>query len=479
MKTNNQNINVHEMPAVLKDESVLSDFRSKIRGRSYMKGDEGYDESRKIWNGMIDKYPAVIVKCSGTADVINTVKFARQQGIRVSVRGGGHNVSGNAICEGGIVIDLSQMRSVRVDAEKKRVRVSGGALLGDIDHETQAFGLAVPAGVMSRTGIAGLALNGGMGLLSRKYGLTSDNLLSADVVTADGKMLVANADQNSDLLWALKGGSGSFGVVTSFEFRLHPVGPDVWIALVLYPINQAEKIIRFFRDFMSTADDEIMAIALFWNAPEQDFIPEEYRGAPVVILAACYSGNAEEGENAIRPFREIETPVADLSGRMPFTTAQTLFDHDYPDGKRYYWKSTYLNSLSDEVIEALIFHAGNRPSPISSLDIWALGGALGRVKPGDTAFAQRNMPFLAGIESNWENPVDDTANMEWTRETYQDLQRFSSGAAYLNFPGFGEEGKTLLKASFGDNFDRLQQIKAKYDPENFFSSNLNIPLPLY
>jgi FAD/FMN-containing dehydrogenase len=456
------------------ENEEINIFRQSVRGIVISKGDRAYETARKVWNGMIDKHPALIVQCSGTADVIKAVHFARKQNLAVSVRGGGHNVSGSALVNDGLVIDLSRMNSVRVDPIRQTVRVEGGATLGDVDHETQSFGLAVPLGVVSRTGVGGLSLHGGLGFITRKYGLTSDNIISADVVTAGGKLVTADTADHPDLLWALRGGGGNFGVVTSIEFKAYPVGPDVWIALVFYPVEKAKKVLQFFRKFNEESPDELNGIALFWNAPTEEPIPEAYRGAPVIILAACYCGVHEKGEKAIKPLREIDTPIADLSGSIPFLEAQKLFDPDYPDGRRYYWKSAYVNDLTDEVIEALAGHATNRPSPITSLDVWGLGGAFSRVKPEESAFAHRNIPYLIGIEANWDDPADDDANIAWAREVFRDMQRFSPGGAYLNFPGFAEEGEDLMKKTYGINYERLQAVKARYDPDNFFRSNFNI-----
>lgn len=463
-----------DLPASAIDRSVYESFRTMIRGDMILPGEERYEPSRKIWNGMIDKHPAAIVRCKGNADVIRAINFAREQRVPVSVRGGGHNVSGNAIAEAGIVIDLSLMNSVQVDPAEKRVRVEGGAKLGDIDHETQQFGLAVPVGVVSRTGVGGLTLHGGYGFLTRKYGLTIDNLLSATVVTADGRLLHTDERKNPDLFWALKGGGGNFGVVTSFEFQLHPVGPDVWIAQVLYPVSQAKKVLQAFRAYQKNWPDELSAIAVFWNAPAEEPMPEEFRGAPVLVIVACYSGDPEKGEQVIDPLRKLATPLADFSGKMPFVEAQQIFDPEYPDGRRYYWKAINIDHLEDPVIEALIDHAAQRPSKLTSLDVWMSGGAVSRIKPEATAFAHRDVPFMIGIESNWDNLSDDEANIRWSREVFEDMKRFSSGGTYLNFPGFVEEGEDLMKESYAGNYRRLQSIKAKYDPDNFFSSTMNI-----
>ncbi len=400
--------------------------------------------------------------------------FAREQGLPVAVRGGGHNVAGSAVIDAGVVIDLSRLNSVRVDPERRVARVGGGARLGDVDHETQAFGLAAPLGLVSETGVAGLTLHGGLGALTRRHGLSIDSLVGADVVTADGRLLVVDERNHPDLLWALRGGGGNFGVVTSFEFRLHPVGPEVWVAVVLYPAVEATRVLEFFRDAMARAPEELMGIALFWSAPTEEPIPEEHRGAPVIVLAAWHTGPLAEAELDLQPFREVTRPIADLSGPMPYVAAQKLFDHDYPHGLRYYWKSLYLPELSDEMIQRVGEHAARRPSPLSTVEVWALGGAFGRVRPEATAFARREAPYLFTAESNWDDPAEDEASLAWAREVYRDMQHFSAGGAYLNFPGFAEEGDELLRKSYGGNYERLQAVKAKYDPENFFRSNLNI-----
>ena len=455
--------------------SALTDFKARIRGQVISDRDNDYDAARRVWNGMIDRRPALIVRCSGNADVMATVNFAREAGLPVAVRGGGHNVSGSAVCDHGVVIDLSLMKSVRVDPARRVARVGGGATLGDVDHETHAFGLGVPVGVVSATGIAGLTLHGGMGFLMRKLGLTIDNLIGADIVTADGRLLATDAMRHADLLWALQGGGGNFGVVTSFEFKLHSIGPDVWVAMVFYSVDQTMAVLSHLREFARTAPDDVMALGVLWSAPHEEFIPEAHRGQPVCIAFACHSGPVDEGERAIQSLRTIATPVADLSSRMPFTAAQRLFDPEYPNGRRYYWKSTYLSSLSDEAIAALARHHATRPSPMTSIDLWMLGGAFGRVPPSATAFALRGAPFLLGVESNWIEPADDEKNVAWTRAVCKDMQRFSPGAgAYLNFPGFAEEGETLVRASYGVNYSRLQAIKKKYDPANLFSQNFNI-----
>jgi len=454
-------------------DQAAEQFKQSIRGTVLRPVDAGYDDARKVWNGMIDRHPALIVRPRGAADVMTAVNFARSQGLPVTVRGGGHNVAGSAVQDGALLVDLSDMRSVRVDPARSVVRVEGGATLGDIDHETQAFGLALPSGLMSETGIAGLALHGGLGFLMRKYGLTCDQLVSADVVTADGELRLVDASHHSDLFWAMRGGGGA-GVVTSFEFKVHPVGPDVWIGLVMYPVAEAETILTFFRSFMAQAPNELMGIAAYWSAPISDELPEEIRGAPVILIGCCWSGTLAEGERAVKPIREISTPLLDMSGPMPFLAAQKLFDPDYPKGDRYYWKSILLPEISDEMIRVLADLAARRPSGRNLIAVWALGGAIARVKPGDSAFFLRDAPWLLSIEGNSAEPATDETNIAWVREVYREMQRFSSGGSYLNFPGFHEEGAQLLQQSYGANYQPLREIRARYDPQGLFRFNVQM-----
>jgi FAD/FMN-containing dehydrogenase len=454
----------------------VEELRRSLRGTVLQPGDEGYEGARRIWNGMIDRRPAAIARCTGSADVMAAVRFARRQRLPIAVRCGGHNVAGNSVCDDGLVIDLASMRSVRVNPSRSVVRVGGGALLGDIDHEVQAFGLAVPVGAVSETGIGGLALHGGLGFLTRKYGLTADNLVSADVVTADGTLITADEKNHSDLLWALKGGGGSFGVVTSFQFRLHPLGPEVYFLLTFYPAADAAKVLEFFRSFMPEAPDELMALAIYWNAPEGEPIPEKHRGVPVMVVVGCWSGPLDEGERATRPLREIATPIADASGPMPYVDAQRVFDPDYPKGRRYYWKSLYLGDLSDDAIRLACDVGAERPTPLCTVEVWALGGAMGRVRPEATAFYHRQAPFLFALEANAEDPATDEANIAWVRRRCDEARRFSLGGTYFNFGGFWEDGEKMLAESFGTNYPRIRDVKAKYDPENVFYYNLRIPV---
>src|SRR5438034_6172624 len=345
---------------------ALDDLRGQIRGEVISGGDPGYAEARRIWNGMIEREPALVVRCRGAADVIAAVRFAREAGLPVSVRSGGHNVAGTALCDG-VVVDLTGMRNVFVDPDRKTVRAAGGGLLGDVDHETQAFGLATPFGVVSKTGIAGLTLNGGLGFLTRRLGLSCDNLVGADVVTAEGKLVHTDLERNPDLLWALRGGGGSFGVATSLEYRLHDVGPEVFMAITFYPADAGKEGSLAWREMMRDAPDELMSVALWWTAPPEEPFPPEWHGKPVFILAGCWSGPLGEAEQAVKPLRELTTPVADLSGPMPFLVAQQLFDPEYPDGRRYYWKYTYLSDVGEAEADLVSRYAASRPSPLSSI----------------------------------------------------------------------------------------------------------------
>jgi FAD/FMN-containing dehydrogenase len=452
---------------------VVDGLVRAFRGELIRPQDPGYEQARRVWNGMIDKRPALIARCTGARDVVAAVDFAREHDVPLSVRGGGHNVAGKALCDDGLVIDLSRMRGVHVDPSHRIVQVEAGATLGEIDGATQPFGLAVPVGLVTATGIAGLTLHGGMGWLTRKYGLTLDNLISVDIVTADGQQHHASEDNNTDLFWALRGGGGNFGVVTSFEFRAHPVGPDVWFAVTMYPISQADRVLPFVRDFAAAAPPELGIFATLWTAPDESSVPAPCRGAPVVIVLACYHGPVENGEKAIRPLRRIVPPLADLSGPRPFLEVQKFFDADYPSGRFYYWKAVYLEDMSDEVIAAAIGHAATRPSALTSLDLWFIEGAMNQVPADRTAFARRDVQYGITIESNWTDPAQSDANIAWSRRVFDDLQRFARGT-YLNFPGFLEDTDRLLQGAYGQNYERLLAIKTAYDPDNLFRGALNI-----
>jgi FAD/FMN-containing dehydrogenase len=455
-------------------ETVVERFGTGLRGELLRPDGTVYDEARKVWNGLIDKHPALIVRCAGVGDVVDSVNFARENDLLVAVRGGGHSVAGNAVCDGGLVIDLSPMKGVRVDPERRSVRAESGSTLGDLDRETQVFGLATPMGVVSETGIAGLTLGGGIGWLRRKHGLSSDNLLSVDVVSAEGRFHTASETENADLFWGIRGGGGNFGVVTSFEYRLHPVGPEVMFCFVLYPGERTKEVLSFCQQYVAEDPEEVSPLAMVGRVPAVEMFPERWHGEPMVAVAAMHTGEAEEGERVLRPLRELGGAIADLSARMPYTVAQSLFDEDYPDSWRYYWKSQNISGLNDEVIEHLLTHAEAAPSDHSTVDLWYQGGAMSRIQASETAFGDRSAPVWVGVEANWEDAQDDEANIAWVRECVADMRRFSGGGAYLNFAGFFEEGDQLMREAFGENHKRLVELKNKYDPTNLFRLNQNI-----
>lgn len=457
------------------DEMTIQTFKGSLRGDLIRPGDPLYDKARAVWNGMIDKKPAFIVRCTGTEDVVKAVNFAREHNLLLSVRGGGHNVAGSAVCDGGLVIDLSQMREVFVDPEARTARAQAGATWADVDQATQKYGLATPGGVVSETGIAGLTLGGGLGWLRRKYGLSCDNLRSVEIVTAGGQVLRASPTEHADLFWGIRGGGGNFGIVTSFEYTLHPVGPEVMFAFVFYPVAQARAALQFYRDYSATAPDEVSSFAIFGTIPHIEPFPREVQGEPYITFAACYAGPVDEGARVMQPLREFSTPLVDLSAPMRYLDVQTLLDEDYPSGElHYYWKSIYLDAMNDAAIDCLIRAAATRPSHHSTIDIWQLGGAMSRIGAEETAFGRRDFPFLIGIEANWDDPREDAENIEWTRSLWHELHAFSNGGVYLNFPGFGEEGEKLVRAGYGANYERLVALKNKYDPSNLFRLNQNI-----
>ena len=440
----------------------IAEFRRAFSGDVILPGDAGYDAARRIWNASIDRYPGMIARCAADADVAHAVRFARADDLVVAVRGGGHNVGGRALCDRGLVIDLSAMRGVRVDPDRRTARVQGGATLADVDRETHRFGLAVPLGVVSRTGVGGLTLGGGVGWLVRKYGLTCDNVLSFEVVTAEGRTLTASAEENPDLFWALRGGGGNFGVVTSFVYRAHPVS-TVLGGLVVHARDQAGPVLRHYRHVMQSAPDELTAYAGFITTPD---------GVPAVAVIACHCGEEAEAERAMRLLREFGHPLLDAIQRMPFPTMQQLLDDAFPDGTYNYWKSTFIRDLSDEVIDLLVEHASRARSPLSAVVVELYGGAADRVGDADTAFAQRRAGYDVGIMAQWTEPPETDEHTAWARGLSQALEPHSSGGYLLNF--LGEEGEDTVRRAFGGNYPRLAELKRRYDPTNFFRLNQNI-----
>ena len=445
------------------EETAVEEFKSSLRGEMLRPGDGGYDEARKIWNGMIDKRPALIAQCSGVADVINSVNFARNNDILVSVRGGGHNYPGNCVCNDGLMIDLSKMTGVRVDPNNRTARAQGGTKWGAFDHETQAFGLATPGGTDPDTGIAGLTLGGGIGWLSGKYGLSCDNLISADVVTADGRFLTASATQNADLFWAIRGGGGNFGIVTSFEYQLHPVGPTVLAGSVVYPFDNVKEFLGFYSEFSGKMPDEMNIIASIATLPE---------GSKACTILVCYHGSIEEGERVLRPIREFGPPLADNIQPMAYTEAQKLAAG--VPGQQNYLKSHLMGQASANAIDTMVDHFERVTSPLSSIGFQQLGNASNRVESGETAFGHRDAWYEWMVTSIWLDPGESEVHIRWARECYQSMLPFSFGA-YVNQVGTeAEEGADAIKAAFGDNFQRLATLKQKYDPTNLFSHNQNI-----
>ncbi len=459
-------------------EEALAAFQAQFKGKILRKEDGEYGEARKIWNGMIDKKPGLIVYCTGAADVIAAVNFARENNLLTAVRSGGHNVSGSCMCDDGIVIDLSQMNAVWVDPKNKVAKVQGGALWAHVDRETQAFGLMTPGGVVSDTGVAGLTLSGGLSWTRRKYGLTIDNMLSVDLVTAEGQFIRASESENPDLFWAVRGAGGNFGIVTSFEFRLHEMGPEVMLAATMYPMEEAEKVFDFWLNFMKDAPNEITIDLGLWSIPDHPAFPPELRNRPVVALFGVYAGDAAEGEKALDPIRRVATPVLDLSGRMPYTAAQSAFDFANPKSEFLnYWKSIYVNEISEDLKKIVLERAFKRPADSVLIFIRPFGGAVDDVAAKDSAFGQRDQ-FLISVDSTWKDPADTDKCIAWTKAFWNQMLPFSEGKTYFGFAGGMDEVEEMVANSFRENQDRLTEVKNKYDPKNFFRINQNIkPTP--
>ena len=456
--------------------SSVESLRRGFHGEILTCKDDGYDAARAVWNAMIDRRPKLIARCRGVADVIDAVKFARAQELPVSIRGGAHNVAGHAVCNDGVTIDLSLMRSVRVDPNARRAYVEGGAIWADVDRETQAFGLVTPGGLISDTGIAGLTLSGGIGWMRGQHGLSIDNLVAADVITADGKLVRGSESENQDLLWALRGGGGNFGVVVSFEFALHSMGPEVMFAAPIYPLSAGPEPIRFWRDFLADKNDLVGSLCEFSTVAESDEFPQEHWGERVYMLACVYNGEAAEGERELQPLRELGPMVADFSGRMNYTDVQKLFDTQIPFGEhRCYWKARYLSDLPDEMIDLAIANAIAAPSNNTISSLWNFGGATASVAADATAFGDRTMAWMYSLDAIWSKPMDDESNITWSRESWTSAESYGQeGRVYLNFPGHGEDGEDLMRKTFGHNYSRLAKIKAHYDPQNVFRFNQNI-----
>jgi FAD/FMN-containing dehydrogenase/pimeloyl-ACP methyl ester carboxylesterase len=444
-------------------------FGGEIVGRTHPQ----YDELRRVFNGLIDRRPALIARCTGAQDVSAAVIFAREAGLPVSVYGGGHNVTGNAVCDDGVVIDLRPMKAIDVDPETRTCRAEAGLTWGELDAATQEHGLAVTGGRMSTTGLGGLVLGGGSGWIERKCGYSVDNLLSVETVTADGRILTASEGENADLFWGTRGGGGNLGVVTSFTFRLHPIGPTVLAGMLMYPAAMAAAVLRNFDEVMADAPDEVGAGVVLLTAPPEEFVPEPVRGQPVVGMVVCYAGPVEEGEEALRPLRGFGPPAVDMVEPMPYTAVQKLIDPSFPAGLRNYWTGDFLTGLPDDAIEVLCRFHLSKPSPLTGIIIFPGGGASARVPDGSMVIGQRQAPFNIHITSLWPDPADDDANIAWTRELGAAMKPFTTGRVYVNF--IGDEGQDRVVASFGpEGYARLQALKDRYDPGNLFRSNQNV-----
>lgn len=453
------------------DASAVSDLQQQFRGSLLPPDDEGYDDARTVWNAMIDRRPGVIARCAGTADVINAVNFAREHDLLVAVRGGGHNVAGNAVCDDGLMIDLSPMTSVQVDPMSKTAIVEPGATLGDFDHEAQAFGLATPLGINSTTGVAGLTLGGGFGWLSRKYGLTIDNLLAADVVTADGDLVRASEEEHEDLFWGIRGGGGNFGIVTSFEFELHDVGPELLCGPVVFDIEEGAEVLRNWRDYIADIPDELTVWVDMFTAPPLPFIDDAYHGKPVVGVIGFYTGDMEEGEQYADDVRAFGTPIGDAFVPHPYAGFQAAFDDFGPPGDRNYWKSHNLQTLPDEALDVAIEHAKKMPAPFGEILLVHLGGAVSRVPADATAYPHRDSEFLTNVHSRWKDPSLDEAGIDWAREYSEAMSPYATGGTYVNFIS-EREGEEAM--AYRENYDRLVQLKNKWDPRNLFRMNQNV-----
>jgi FAD/FMN-containing dehydrogenase len=451
---------------------TLERLKTNVKGNVVLPDNPRYGEVRSIWNAMIDRRPAVIVQCAKADDVSHAILFARDNKLEVSIRGAGHNIAGNAVCDNGVMIDLSTMTNVRVDAHNRRAYVEPGATLGDFDQVAQMHGLATPVGINSTTGIAGLTLGGGFGWLTRKYGMTIDNLVSAQVITADGKSLKTSANENSDLFWAIRGGGGNFGVVTEFEFALHPVGPEILAGLIVFPFSQAKQVLVQYREFAASAPEELTVWMVLRKAPPLPFLAEHLHGKEVVVLAVFYAGDIAEGEKLIQPLRSFGDVYGEHIGAQPYVAWQQAFDPLLTRGARNYWKSHNFTELGDGALDAITEFAGKLPSPQCEIFIACLAGAFNRISASATAYYHRDVKFVLNVHGRWDDVAQDEACIAWAREFFQTSAPYSSGGAYVNF--MTQEEGDRVAAAYGANYDRLIQIKKHYDPENIFHLNQNI-----
>ena len=451
----------------------LGELQTQLRGTLLLHGQPGYDEARTIWNGMIDRRPAMIARCLGVGDIAACVTFARAHGLPLSIKGGGHNIAGLSLCDGGLTIDLSLMRGVWVDPVARVARAQGGFLLGDLDREAQLHGLAAVLGFVSNTGIAGLTLGGGFGYLSRKHGWASDNLLSVEVVTADGRIVRASEREHADLFWGIRGGGSNFGVVSSFEYRLHPVGPEIYGGAIAWRSEQADEVFDAYLRIVRDAAPELSCVPVMRNAPPAPWIDKDAHGKPILALFTCYSGAIGEGERLFAPMKAVGSPVGDVVQKRTYVSQQKLLDATQPNGRRYYWKSEFLAALTMEAFAKQREHALRVVSPHAGILIFPIDGAINRLAADHSAVGNRDAKAVFNITGSWERPEDDAANIEWARAAWHDVKPLSTGGTYVNFLT-AEEGDDRTRAAYGSNYARLQELKRAWDPENLFSANKNI-----
>ena len=459
-------------PLVLEPKRA-DDLRAALRGPLLLAGDAGYEEARSLWNGMIDRRPALVARCIGVSDVVAGVRFARESGIALSMKGGGHNISGLAVAEGGLMLDLSLMRGVWVDPRSRTARAQAGCLLGDVDRETQLHGLAAVLGFVSATGIAGLTLGGGFGYTSRRFGWTSDNVRSMDLVTADGRLVRAGEDENPDLFWGLRGGGGNFGVVTGVEYVLHPIGPEIFAGAVAWRVDAAPQVLEMFRKAAAEAPPELTLVAVMRIAPPAPWLDKDVHGKPIVMLLACHTGDIAEAEKRLAPIKALGKPVGDILQRRPYNTQQSLLDATQPRGRRYYWKSEYLPGIESEMLAGVMEHAKHLTSPHSAVIVFQLGGAVARWPSDHSPVGNRDAAAVLNITASWEKAAEDATHVEWARSTWRDMRRFSTGGTYVNFLTEEETGERLA-AAYGQNLARLAEVKARWDPANLFRMNKNV-----
>lgn len=456
------------------NETDIDSFRKRLKGQLMLPGEDGYDAGRKLWNGMIERKPALVARPIGTADVIECVNFARTNGILISVKGGGHNIAGTGVCDGGLCLDMSLMKGVFVDTVNRVAHVQPGCLLGDVDRETQIHGLATTLGFVSETGVAGLTLGGGFGYLTRRFGYTVDSLQEVELVTEGGKVIKANRDSSEDLFWALRGGGGNFGVVTSFTYRLYPVGPSMTGGMIGWPIDRVEKVLEHYRKLTSSAPRELTLVVSLRFGPSAPFVPAEWRGKPVAVIIACHTGSPDSAKDDIARLRKLEGSIFDTIAERSYIQQQTMFDGTQPSGVHYYWKSEYFSELSDDALAAMIESAKHETSPFSQVVLFHIAGAIGEKQADDGAVGNRDAGYVMSLINGWQ-PADGEAqrHTKWVRDSWQNLRPFSTGGTYINFQT-SDEGDERVRASYGSNFERLAAVKAKYDPSNMFRTNKNI-----